>query len=210
MGSRSVVKVALLGATGNLGQLLLQRLLAHGHRVSALVRSPDKLALADPALTVTRGDVRTAADVAGVVAGQDAVINAIGGEDDVRSAAIGNVIAAMQQFGIKRLINIGGAGILQVGPLYLYEMPVFPLALRKATLEHRRVFETLRTTDLDWTVICPPAMSADPGTGRFAVKADYPFLLASLAIAFADVAKFVVEELQHGVFVRQRVAISPA
>jgi len=203
------VKVALLGGTGNLGQLLLQQLLARGHRVHALVRAPEKLQLSDPLLTITRGDVRTAADVAAVVASQDAVINAVGGEGDVRSVAIGNVIAAMQQCRIRRLINLGGAGILQVGPLYLYQLPMFPSAMRAVTDEHRRVFEILRATNLDWTMICPPFMSTHAGTGRFAVKADYPFLLASLRIAFADVAKFVVDELQHCGFPRQRVAIAP-
>jgi putative NADH-flavin reductase len=203
------VKVALLGATGNLGQLLLQQLLARGHRVHALVRAPAKLTLADPLLTITRGDVRSPGDVAAVIAGQDAVINAVGGDADVRSVAIDNIIVAMQQFRIKRLINLGGAGILQVGPLYLYQLPMFPSTMRAVTTEHRRVFETLRATKLDWTMICPPFMSAEPGTGRFAVKAEYPFLLASLRIAFADVAKFVVDELQHRGFPRQRVAIAP-
>jgi uncharacterized protein YbjT (DUF2867 family) len=56
-------KIMLTGATGYIGGLLLERLLALGHPVQALVRNPAKFNKVHPLLTVYTGDIRDAAAV---------------------------------------------------------------------------------------------------------------------------------------------------
>ncbi len=56
------MKIALTGATGFLGQHLLKALLGKGHKVNALIRSPNKLPpelRAHPALTLFQGDLQS-------------------------------------------------------------------------------------------------------------------------------------------------------
>ena len=51
------MNVVVFGATGNIGPLLLAELLQAGHHVSAFLRTPSKITLDHPALTLIQGDV---------------------------------------------------------------------------------------------------------------------------------------------------------
>lgn len=68
------MKVLLIGATGNTGRLVLPRLLAGGHNVTAFVRQPAKRAPSVGRLRVVQGDVRDAQSLASAVIGQDALL----------------------------------------------------------------------------------------------------------------------------------------
>ena len=66
-------KVLIIGATGAAGKLLVERTLAAGHVVTALVRSPEKLGLSHDRLQVLQGDALDIVAVEQAVVGQDAV-----------------------------------------------------------------------------------------------------------------------------------------
>ena len=51
------MEVALYGATGNSGSRILKELLSRGHRVTAIVRNPARLAHAGPAVPVKQDDL---------------------------------------------------------------------------------------------------------------------------------------------------------
>ena len=72
------MKLAVLGATGRTGRLIVEKALAAGHHVRVLVRSPAKLALQSAQLEVLTGDPTDAAAVALLVKDRDAVISALG------------------------------------------------------------------------------------------------------------------------------------
>jgi len=55
------MNLLVLGATGRVGGHVVRLALARGHRVTALVRAPEKLAPA-PTLRVVRGDPRREGD----------------------------------------------------------------------------------------------------------------------------------------------------
>ncbi|WP_430644777.1 NAD(P)-dependent oxidoreductase [Agromyces sp. GXS1127] len=67
--------IALFGGTGKTGRRVLERALAAGYDVRALVRDPDKLGdpAGHPALTVMVGDVLDPVAVDETVAGADVV-----------------------------------------------------------------------------------------------------------------------------------------
>src|SRR5436309_1409850 len=71
------VKLLLLGATGGTGRQLLSQALEAGHEVTALARSPEKLN-AQEHLLIQRGDATDPQALDGAVAGQDAVLSALG------------------------------------------------------------------------------------------------------------------------------------
>ncbi len=200
------MKIALFGASGNLGRPLVEKALARGHSVIALLRTPAKAELPRSCALIA-GDVRDAAAVAKALSGQDAVINAVGGEGDIRPVALSNILSAMRQAKLRRLINLGGAGILELGPWPLYRLPIFPKAMVPVTLEHLKVFEQLRASDLDWTMVCPPFMAPDASSGGYRVKSDHPFLSSPKAVPLADVADFILDELETPRFIGRRVGI---
>lgn len=71
------MKLFVLGATGRTGVELLDLALPR-HEVTAFVRSPEKIARRDPGLTVVKGNVQDAAEMAQALAGHDAVLSALG------------------------------------------------------------------------------------------------------------------------------------
>lgn len=54
------MKIFMTGATGFVGSHLLEKLLQDGHQVFALVRSPSKIAINSPQLTLIKGDLNSA------------------------------------------------------------------------------------------------------------------------------------------------------
>src|SRR5690348_13841633 len=109
------MKLAVFGATGRTGRQLVEQALQAGHEVVALVRTPSKLVIQNPKLRVIQGDAMNPADVDKVVQGSDAVISVLGQSKDsprdMQTVAITNIIAAMNKYGVKRLVSLTGAGV---------------------------------------------------------------------------------------------------
>src|SRR6516164_10358561 len=79
----AVVKIFLLGATGNSGRRILRLALQRAHEVTAFVRDESKLlSLVDkripPNLHVSIGDISKSAGIARGIGGHDVAINAAG------------------------------------------------------------------------------------------------------------------------------------
>src|SRR3954454_1002100 len=95
------------GATGGTGRELVKQAVGHGHSVRAFVRNPDKLKIIHHRLEVVQGDVLDQKAVAAAVAGQDAVLSALGVNDrkpnTVLSDGTRNLLAAMKKQKVKRL-----------------------------------------------------------------------------------------------------------
>jgi len=72
------MKMALLGASGRVGQRITLEALVRGHVVKALVRNPESFPIAHPRLTVARVDIFDPASVAEAIADSDVVVNATG------------------------------------------------------------------------------------------------------------------------------------
>jgi uncharacterized protein YbjT (DUF2867 family) len=113
-------RIAVFGATGLTGGLVVRRALAQGHEVVALVRDPARMRLEHPALVVIGGSPTAISDVERCVQGADAVIHClgIGGKGDGRpttlvSDSVKAVLAAMQRHGVPRIVcmsNVGAGG----------------------------------------------------------------------------------------------------
>ena len=72
------MKVLVFGAAGRSGEALVNEALAAGHKVTAFVRGAAQYKKAN--VRVVAGDALDAAAVDAAVAGQDAVIDALGGK----------------------------------------------------------------------------------------------------------------------------------
>ncbi len=119
------MNIVLYGATGKSGPSILKELLSRGHHVTAIVRTPSKLA-AQPNLTIKQGTVDSADDIAANIQDADAVVSAYGPPptpEGVREIipVTQRFIDAMKQAAAsshpaKRFLYLGGAGSLFVAP----------------------------------------------------------------------------------------------
>lgn len=104
------MKVLVFGASGGTGRNIVQQALAQGHTVTAFVRDPARIRVAHESLRIVRGDISSSDSVTAAVAGQDAVLSALGVRLPVRIVVL--IVVACQI--VKRLVPLPGPAALFV------------------------------------------------------------------------------------------------
>ncbi|MEI7643061.1 MAG: NAD(P)H-binding protein [Chloroflexales bacterium] len=207
------MRIVLFGATGGLGGRALAEALARGHTVMAVVRDPSRLTLSHRCLAVVSGDVRDAHAVAAAIIGHDAVVSCIGpgrldASRDVISLGMAAMLAGMAASGVRRIVAVAADGILQdAAETLLRDAPGYPPPLHAISAEHLRAYELLLASGARWTLACPPTLMSGAGTGGYRAERDY-LPEGGTRIAQADVALFILDELESGAFVGSRVGVA--
>src|SRR5258708_9287812 len=98
------MNLVVLGDPGRTGRLVVEQALAAGHTVTALVRSPQKLAVDNPNLRVVAGEATDKSALARALEGADAVISALGGGGSVIADSTAAIVAAGRQTGGSRVV----------------------------------------------------------------------------------------------------------
>lgn len=209
------MKIALIGATGTIGQRILQEALTRGHEVTAIVRDPARLSQQHPSLKAVTGDILNPESVATATAGHDLVISAYGpkhGQEQILVDAAHALVEGLRRAGVNRLTVVGGAGSLEVAPgVQLVDIPEFPAAYKPVALAHREAFAVYREADLDWTYLSPAAM-IEPGvrTGGYRTGTDQ--LVANAQgesrISAEDYAVALLDEAENPRFIRRRFTVA--
>ncbi len=203
------MNITIFGATGRVGSLIMQRALDEGHSVTAFVRDASRLKQ-QPTKQVI-GDVRVKEDVFQAIEGADLVVSALGTDKTTTlTEAIPSIIEAMEQFGVKRIVTVGTAGILQsrTNPSKVrYEAGDSNRKLTFAAEEHHRVYDQLKATNLDWTIVCPTYLPDGEATGEYRVEKDH-LPVDGKMISVGDTAQFVYDELMNQKFNQSRVSIA--
>jgi putative NADH-flavin reductase len=215
LNTETHMNIALYGATGKSGHVILTELLARSHKVTAISRHPAKL---NPQtnLTIKQGTVDSVAEIARAIPGFDAVVSAYGPgltKEGVRELipVTQRFIDAVKQTGAKRFLYVGGAGSLFVAPGVTLEasghLPAEWLPIAQA---HTDALELIKKSDISWTCFEPAAFfEPGPRTGKFRLDRDNLVTDAhgNSKISFADYATALVDELEHPQHERARFTI---
>ncbi|MGA7910072.1 MAG: NAD(P)-binding oxidoreductase [Candidatus Dormiibacterota bacterium] len=189
---RKSMNLVILGATGRTGQLVVEQALAAGHNVTALVRSPERLAIRNSKLRVVAGQATDAGDVARALEGADAVISALGGSGSVISDSTRAIGDAAHKTGVKRVILLSSFLVERdrMGALSRLITGV----VRGSMLKDKNDGEQLlRQSDLDWTISYPSRLTDAPATGLVKVLPEGAKRRITERISRADVAGWLVE-----------------
>ena len=208
------MNLIVFGATGMVGKQLVQQALFKGHHVKAFGRNvyttdylqPDKLQL-------VQGALFDESEVYNAIKGCDAVLSAIGGAmdgtDKARTLGIKNIIKQMQKAAVKRIVAIGGLGVLNANEnSLLVDEEDYPPEYKPVGLEHKKAYELLNESGLDWTFVCPPNIINEGPTGHYVTKANYPPEPNNYKINAGDLSMFMLNEMEKNEFVKHRVGIS--
>ncbi|HUR24737.1 MAG TPA: NAD(P)H-binding protein [Candidatus Thermoplasmatota archaeon] len=202
------LRVVLFGAGGMVGSRIAREALSRGHEVVAVQRNPGGLDLDGRHLMTVAGDATDPGSVARLAKGADAVVSAVSPRNPPGAGTLPKAAKALlegtRQAGVRRLVVVGGAGSLSVGPSSrLVDSPQFPDAYRPEAMEHVDALQVYRSQGqgVDWTFISPPAMIM-PGrrTGKYQVGQD-DLLTAQDGqshISAEDYAVALVDELERG------------
>ncbi len=214
------MNLIVFGATGTVGKQLVQQALYNGHHVKAFGRNVYTTDYLQPEnLTLVQGALFDEGEVYNAIKGCDAVLSAIGGAmdgtDKARTLGMKNIIKQMQKAGVKRIIAIGGLGVLNADTQdfaneisLLVDNEDYPAAYKAVGMEHKKAYELLNESGLDWTFVCPPNIINEGPTGSYVTKADYAPEENKNKINAGDLAMMMLNELQRNEFVKQRVGIS--
>lgn len=209
------MKIAVFGGTGRTGKHLVEQALAAGHHVTALARTPAKLQ-SHERLTVVQGDVQDPAAVEQTVAGAEAVVSVLGPTSNEPTFEVSkgtqNILVAMRKQGLRRLIISAGAGVgdpNDTPKLFNRAINVLlKLTARYVYEDMKRVVEIVRASDLDWTVVRVPRLIDGPRIGK--IQVGYVGNGMGMQIDRADMADFMLKQLQSDAYVRKAPAISAA
>jgi uncharacterized protein len=210
------MKLTVFGATGMVGKQIVKHALAFNHTVKAFGRNVESLIDSDlnnENLIAVKGYVFDEDSVYDAIKGSDAVISALGGDfsgnDKTRSLGIKNIITEMQKAGIKRIVALGGIGILNAedGTL-LIDQPDYPKNYLPVAKEHLQAYLYLKESDLDWTIVGAPNILEEDATGGFITSTDYPPNPNKGKINAGDLALFMVDEIVKNSYIKHRVGIS--
>jgi len=198
------MKIAIIGATGNVGSRLVAEALSRGHRVTAVARNASRLP-PDANLTFSGVDATVPEDLARPLRGHDVVISAT----PFKQVKPESLIGAVRQSGVERYLVVGGAGSLEVAPgVALVDTPGFPALYREESLAGKAFLTALRKLgDLEWTMLSPSALfTAGERTGVF--RLGHNSLLTAAdgesRISFEDFAVAMLNEIEHPQHIRQR------
>ena len=204
------MKLAVFGASGASGRQIVEQGLETGHEVTAFVRNPAAITTKHPELKVVRGDALDAASVSQAIAGQDAVLSAIGvnrrSTVTVCADSTRNIISGMKEHGVRRFICLSAYGASETKDTALYSK-VLRFFIGKRVEDKDRQEELLRASDLDWVSMRPPLLTNGARKGRYRVGFDIPIKLFS-SVSRADVAEFMLKQLTDDTYLRQAPTIT--
>jgi hypothetical protein len=211
------VRIAVLGATGNIGQRIVREALERGHRVTAIARDPSPLSELDDQLTTAAADATRANELTPLIAEHAAVISSVGPSRDSDPSVLVDVsravAAAAMTAGVRRVLVVGGAGSLSVQPgVELLSTPEFPRAWRGVALAHREALELWRRVkELDWTYVSPAAF-IEPGTRTGHYRTGHNDLVVDASgqsrISMEDFALAVIDALEHRTHLHERITFA--
>lgn len=201
--------VVLIGASGFVGSAILNELLTKGHKVTVIVRTPQKINVENPNLAVIKADVSDTNTLINACKGKDAVISAYNPgwtnphiyEETLRNYPL--ILDAVKQSGVKRLLCVGGAGTLFCAPgLRVVDSGVIPEAIMGGvkSLGEFYLNTLMNEKDIDW-IFFSPAGTLEPGqrTGKFRLGKDDLIVdeNGNSHISVEDYAVAMIDELEN-------------
>jgi putative NADH-flavin reductase len=199
--------IAVLGGAGKAGRPLINQALRSGYAVRALVRHPDQFNLAHEHLTIHVGDARDPAAIGQLLAGSEALISTLGNPKGENTPMLSTVtkllLAHMQAAGIRRYITL--TSLYDTRQVQTDEKTRLSAAFMQQHFpiymaDRENEYQLLQASDLDWTYVRVPYLVQEPVLGT--VQTHLVHMPGSM-LAVADLASFLIEQLDNKQFSRQ-------
>lgn len=208
--------LTIFGSTGHVGKHLVKQALHNGHTVRAFGRNVYTSGFPENEhLQLITGALFDEKQVHDAIAGSDAVLSVLGGAfdgtDNTRSLGMKNIVAQMEKAGVKRIIALGGMGVLDVSEddhSKLMDAESYPKEYLPVGHEHLKAYGFLKASSLDWTFVCSPDIVEAAETGIIHTAANVVPVPNNGKINSGDLALFMLDELKRNEYVKERVGIS--
>jgi putative NADH-flavin reductase len=210
------MKIAILGSTGFVGKVLINKALANGYQIKTLTRNPENLNYIKDKVEIIQGSIFEPSAIEATIKGTEAVLSTIGppqrdqGDPGQYEKAMKDIVGAMDKYGIKRYIHIGGAahegGENEVWSFNRRFLRFFLNMVGKPILVAKHLeWEVLKKSDLDWTLVRPPRIANEETSGN--LSADEKKLY-SLKAGVGDLTNFILEQITSKEWIRKAPLVS--
>ncbi|QEE61028.1 SDR family oxidoreductase [Salinibacterium sp. dk2585] len=191
------MKIIVFGASGGVGQRVVERAAAAGHEVTAFVRNPEKLGPHE-GVTVVQGDAFDAEAVASAIEGHDAVVSCLSSstalkKSDELARMTRNIVEGMQRGGVNRIVYCASAGVDGELPGAIGKTVMW--MLRYPLADHAAALGLIAAAGLDATIARPMSLTNDPYADYVETMDGAPE--GSKPIPRASVADFMVKALEE-------------
>jgi nucleoside-diphosphate-sugar epimerase len=211
------MNVTVFGATGAIGSLTINELLANGHTVTAYARNPNKIPPTwGNRISMIIGELSDADAIDRAVAGADAVVSALGPSLDRKATDMPliegtrNVLDAMKRHGVTRYIGHATPSILDP-----HEKPTWQTrlvgfmgrtGLPRAYQELIGITDLIRNAGVNWTIVRFTAPNNKPNNGKLRVGF-YGTDRIGFAVSRADIAAFTARQVDDNSYLNRAPAI---
>ena len=188
------MRIALFGATGAVGGHFLNKALAAGHEVTALVRTPEKL-IENTSLSALKGEVTSPSDVAKPISGADVVVSCLGNVKGVlimEKAAEAILQTAAEQSNPPKCLFLSSIGC--GGTSWIVKQMLQMIGGRSSFADYERADARIsREEKVPYVLVRPAALKEKPGNGKYRVfQGDGTF---ARPMAKEDVAEFLFDAI---------------
>lgn len=201
------MKIAIIGAAGNVGQRLVAEALSRGHEVTAIGPTGSKLSNLGASNTTEAGLGNTDG-LSQALSGHDAAISAV----RFVKYEPAQLLGAVKRSGVRRLAVVGGAGSLNSPASgQVKDRANFPEAALPEATAGGKLLDALRAEkDVDWVFLSPSAIfSAGERTGNFRLGKDDLLIDANgkSHISYEDFAIAMLDEIENPQHSRERFTV---
>ncbi len=210
------MKITIFGANTIVGKKVIALALANNFIVKAFDRNIENLIDADlrnENFEAIKGYVFDKDEVLEAVKNSDAIISCLGGSmnstNKSRSLGMKNIVEAMQKAHVKRIVAVSGVGILSFDENKLViDLDDFPSELKEESFEHLAAYEHLKSTELDWTLVCPSKIIDADSSLDYDIKENYLPNQNLENVNSGDIADFILKGIKDKIFFKSRIGIS--
>jgi putative NADH-flavin reductase len=212
------MNVTVFGATGAIGSLTVDELLANGHTVTVYARNPSKIPAGwgDRVAVIIR-ELSDADAIHQAVTGAEAVVSALGPSLDRKATEMPliegtrHILDAMKGHGVTRYIGHATPSILdpQEKPTWQTRLVGFMgrTGLPRAYQELIGMTDLIKNAGVDWTIVRFTAPTNKPRTGQLRVGF-YGTTRIGFAVSRADIAAFTAAQVDDDSYLNRAPAIS--
>lgn len=208
------MKIAILGANGNVGSVLVDEALSRGYEVLALVKDKNNY-VAKEGVEVKEVDALNKDTLVNGFKDIKIAVSAFGpkaGFENDLVVATRNLVDAAKRAQVERFLMVGGAGSLLVSEgVILANSGVLPADWLPVVNAHVEALNVIsKETDLNWTVLRPSSLFG-PGerTGKFRLGTDYLLVDSegNSHVSFQDYAVALFDEIDNSDFVKKAFTV---
>ena len=212
------MNVTVFGATGAIGSLTVNELLANGHTVTAYARNPNKIPPEwGDQVRVIIGELSDADAIDRAVQGADVVVSALGPSLDRKATGMPlidgtrHILDAMKRHGVTRYVGHGTPSVLdpQEKPTWQTKLVGFMgrTGLPRAYNELIGMTDMIKNAGVDWTIVRFTAPNNRPKTGKLRVGF-FGIDRLGFAVSRADIAAFTAAQIDDDTYLNRARAIS--